>query len=235
MAFLPGLFGEDAPEVTDPREVIREEDLINRPIIDSPFGGRTISKDAEGRSIVSIQETPFQKAIREAQEGGLTRFFEEDPSAGRSRFEQALFDRSKALIDPERERQRKSLETSLSLKGLGIGSEAFRGQTEDLRRAQSEQLQQLSLASILGGGQEQRASRAARLGELTADVSGRGFLQGLANVQPINVGGIFGQADALRQQAAALDNERRQNRFDIISSSISEAFTPPTPKTGGTS
>lgn len=235
MGLLGSLFGgkKSAP-VSNPAELVKQEDLTNRANIESAFGGRTITKDPSGRTAVNIQETPFQQRLRGLQEKSALGLFSGD--FGREETARNLFERSLSQLEPERERQRKELETSLSLKGIPIGSEGFNLATQRLGGQQSEELRQLALQSQLAGGQEARSERASQLGLAGADITGsRGFLQGLSNLPSIDVSGVFQQADALNLQRTQIENQRRQSRFDAISGIIGGAFAPKGSPTSGAS
>jgi hypothetical protein len=49
-------------------------------------------------------------------------------------------------------------------------------------------------------------------------------VQGLSNLQPVNVSGIFQQADALNLRRTELENERREKRRKAITGAIAAAF-----------
>lgn len=230
MGLLDSLFGKEAPKLSDPNELVRREGLENRANITSPFGTRTIGRDASGRATVNLTETDLASQLRNLQGERAKGFFGATGDFGREATEKALFERGSSLLAPGRERERRRLETSLSLKGLPIGSEAFSGAEERLRTSEGEQDRQLALQSILGAGAESRAERGQQMAEISpflqTQAQEQAFLQGQANLTPINVAGIFQQADAQKLQRNQQENQRRQARFEGIAGAISTAFTP---------
>jgi hypothetical protein len=230
MGLLDSLFGKKAPALSDPNELVRREGLENRANITSPFGSRTITRDPSGRAVVNLQESDLASQLRGLQGERAKGFFGNTGDFGREATEKAIFERGSSLLAPGRERERRRLETSLSLKGLPIGSEAFAGAEERLRMSEGEQDRQLALQSILGAGAESRAERGQQMAEISpflqTQAQEQGFLQGQANLQPISVASIFQQADAQKLARNAQENQRRQNRFSSIAGAISTAFTP---------
>ena len=222
------LFGKKFKNAEDPQELIAQEDKMNRTNVFSAFGGRTIGTGEDGRTTVNLQESPENQRLRQLQQQRAEGFFSQGGDFGRGDTEKALFERSLALAQPERERARTSLETDLSLKGLPIGSEAYQKEQNRLGTQQSEQLRQLALQSVLAGGAESRAEREQQFSEiqpaLQSQLQSQSFIQGLSDVQPINVSGIFGQQEASQRAATTAENERRKERNRQISQAISVAF-----------
>jgi hypothetical protein len=228
------IFGKKAPKVaegaSDPARLVQQEQLLNRPNILSAFGGRKVSTDPSGRTQIELQESPFQQKLRGLQEQRALNLFGGD-DFGREATTEALFEQGQTLLAPGRERERRRLETELSQKGLPIGSEAFAGAQGRQRTFEGQQDRALALQSILAGGAESRAERGQQLAEVSPVLSGQQFLQNLTDVQPVNVSGIFQQADQQKLLRNQLENERRKARFEAISGAVATAFAP-TP-TGG--
>lgn len=230
MGLFDSLFGKKASKTSDPNELVKREGLENRANIISPFGTRTIGRDASGRATVNLTETDLASQLRGLQGERAKSFFGNTGDFGREATTKALFEQGSSLLAPGRERERRRQETSLSLKGLPIGSEAFSGAESRLRDFEGQQDRQLALQSILAGGQESRAERGQQLSEISpflqTQANQQGFLQGQANTTPINVSGIFQQADALNLQRSQIENNRRQGRFSSIADAFATAFKP---------
>lgn len=231
MGLFDAIFGKKAPTLSNPADLVRREGLENRANIISPFGTRTISRDPSGRATVELGQTPLSEELRRLQGARATGFFGgEGGDFGREATTKAMFEQGQTMLAPGRERERRRQETSLSLKGLPIGSEAFAGAESRLRDFEGQQDRQLALQSILAGGAESRAERGQQMAEISpflqTQAQEQAFLQGQANLTPVNVSGIFQQADAQKLQRSQIENQRRQSRFNAISGAIATAFTP---------
>ena len=83
----------------------------------------------------------------------------------RGRTEQALFDRSASLMDPQFDRAEERLIQDLANRGIPRDSEAGRRELTDFRNQKSEAFTRLSQDAIAGGGQEVTRQQQA-LGQL---------------------------------------------------------------------
>lgn len=86
--------------------------------------------------------------------------------------QQGVYDKGMSLMRPDLDQARRRLETSLSSKGLPMGSEAYAGEMDRFARSESEAMNRLSLDSIMAGNQEAQrmfgntmASRGAQMGD----------------------------------------------------------------------
>lgn len=100
----------------------------------------------------------------------------------RTAAEQAVFQRGANLLDPEFDRQRSDLETSLANKGIPMGSPAYNEAMRRLDASQGLQRENLALSAVQAGGAEQARqfglSQAARQQGIAEILQQRG--------QPIN-------------------------------------------------
>lgn len=87
------------------------------------------------------------------------------PSTASDEVRQATFEQGRNLLQPGFEQDRRRLEQSLADQGIPAGSEAYAEAINRLERSQAQQLNQLSLSSVLQGVETGERQRAARLGE----------------------------------------------------------------------
>lgn len=193
---------------TSGQELVKQQDLLNRYNINTDFGSRSFTKDKDGRSVLNIEESPFQKALRGLQEQqALGIYNQKAPSA--SDFAQqgedvrnALYETSLYNLRPEFQSQDTATADYLSNRGLSPNSEAYRSALRDLRRDRGNQLNQLGLQATLAGTGEQdrlvrlaELQRAARLAETGSATQGIDL--GLfSNVAGIDAAGIISGQEA---------------------------------------
>lgn len=227
---LLGFGGGPKGNFTDPRELVRQQDLLNRYNISSPFGSRSYTKDAEGRTVLNIQETPYQQALRQLQEKqAMDVLGSKAPSA--ADFQQqgddvrrALYETSMYTLRPQFEREDTQIADYLSNRGIPLGSTAYQRALSGLRRDRGQQLNQLGLQSTLAASQEQdrlvrlaelqRQARLAETGSATQGIDMSIF----GNTAAIDAAGIIGS------QEAAM-NQFNQNRFNSQQQRRSQALT----------
>jgi len=187
---------------TDPQELIKQQDNLNRYNINSAFGSRNFSKDASGRTVLNIEETPYQKAFRSLQEQqALGVLGSQAPSANDfaqqgQDIQNALFQSSMYNLQPQFDEENTRFNDYLSNRGIPLNSDAYTKALRNLRRDRGNQLNQLGLQATLAGTQEQdrlvrlaEAQRAARLAE--SGSATQGIDMGLfGNVAGIDAGGI---------------------------------------------
>ena len=203
---------------TSGQELVKQQDLLNRYNINSAVGSRNFTTDASGRSVLNIQETPFQQALRGMQEQqALGVLGSQAPSAADygeqgKQISNALYESSMYTLRPEFQSQDTQLTDYLSNRGIPLGSDAYRKALSELRRDRAGQLNQLGLQATLAGTQEQdrlvrlaEAQRAARLAE-TGSVT-QGIDMGLfGDVAQIDAAGIISGQEGAR-------NAYNLNRF----------------------
>jgi len=171
--------------------------LINNPNIITPEGSQTY--DA-GTNTIRLNESPFTKKQRLDQEkiamqlsGSLTGNL---PSTDNEAVRRAIFELGKRQLDPELKSQREALATKLANQGIPIGSEAYNAEMNRLERSQGEQLNALSLQSLMAGIQTAEAQRAARFNEISSLLgrtqvgAGTNFGQYQTNYQGLDLMGI---------------------------------------------
>lgn len=149
-----------------------------------------------------VEETPFQKQLRERAEGltlGLGEQLSTDLQAVRTaediesldlpalqqdfgaeaqRLEEATYDAAVQRLRPQFEDQRRQLEQTLADQGLPRGSRAFDEEIRKLDERQNEQLSRLALDTVSQGRAEQD-----RLARLSAALRGQGLNEQLALAQ----------------------------------------------------
>lgn len=232
MGFFDKIFGggKKTPFTSDPQELIRQQENLSRFNIEAGgLGRRFFTKDETGRSVLNIEETPFQKeqrARREALastfltslEGGDDRFAAETKRIGDVTFERGL-----SRLEPFIEKRRRAQEVALASQGLPIGSE-IRGETlAELGRDESDLLTALAQEAELSAGAEQSRLRnlasAEALGFFGEEIGGIDPNL-FSNVANVDSAGIATAADANRlarfQQEATRQNTQRKNAIEAI-------------------
>lgn len=226
---------------TSGQDLVKQQDNLNRYNINSAYGSRNFTTDANGRSVLNIQETPYQKALREFQQNQAMdtlqskTYSPEDFAQQGQDISKALYESSMYNLRPQFEAEDRKTNDYLSNRGIPLGSEAYRRALSGLRRDRGGQLNQLSLQSTLAGTGEQdrlvrlaEAQRAARLAETGSATQGidLGFF---GNVNQIDAAGIIGGQEGA-QNAYNLnrfqDSQARRNAsLNEIIKGISNAFS----------
>lgn len=213
---------------TDPQQLIAQQDRLNRYNINSAYGSRNFTTDASGRSVLNIEETPYQKAFRQLQEqqaldvmGSQAPRAEDFLQQGKD-ISNALYETSMYQLRPEFESQDRQINDYLSNRGIPLGSEAYTRALRSLRRDRGAQLNQLGLQSTLAGAQEQdrlvrlaEAQRAARLAESGSATQGidMGFFGNVAGIDAAGI--ISGQEGASNAYNLSRfqDTQKRRSEF----------------------
>ena len=222
---------------TSGNELVRQQDLLNRYNISSPFGSRSFSTDAEGRSVLNIEETPFQQALRGLQEqqalgvlGSAAPSAEDFAQQGQD-ISNALYQSSLYNLTPQFQKEDVATADYLANRGLSPTSEAYRTALRDLRRSRGEQLNQLGLQSTLAGTAEQdrlvrlaEAQRAARLAETGSATQGLdlGLLGDVAGIDAAGI--ISGQEAASNFYNLSRFQDAQQRRSQTLNEVIKGGF-----------
>lgn len=160
-------FGMQPSRQPDLNAAARQDELSQNYNINGAFGGRSFTKDpVTGRTIVNIDETPFQQSLRGNQQNIINKMYssllgEDDYNLQAEEVGDALYQRGMNKLQPGFDRDQTRLETNLSNRGIPIGSAAWADAFDQFGRNKSEQLNNLALDSTLARGQEQ--DRLARL------------------------------------------------------------------------
>lgn len=189
--------------------------LINNPNILTPEGSKTY--DA-GTNTVRLNESAFTKNQRLDQERlamELSRGLSGNlPSTDNEAVRNATFQLGKKQLDPELKSQREALATQLANQGIPINSEAYNSAMNRLDQSQGEQLNSLSLQSLLTGIQTAEAQRAARFNEISS----------LLGRSQVGAGSSFGQmqsgyqgVDLMGAEQAALN---RESQFSMLNKQL---------------
>lgn len=224
---------------TSGSELVKKQDLLNRYNINSAYGSRNFTTDDKGRSVLNIEETPFQKALRGMQEQqALDIYGQKAPSAedfaqqGQD-IQNALYETSMYNLRPEFESQDRQLTDYLSNRGIPLGGEAYTRALRSLRRDRGNQLNQLGLQATLAGTAEQdrlvrlaEAQRAARLAETGSATQGidLGFFGNVAGIDAAGViSGQEGASNAYNLSRFQDSQARRLKAFTEVAKAASNA------------
>lgn len=166
-------------------ELNKADDLFNRYNINSPYGSRSYGTDESGRSVLNINETPMQQAIRKMQYDqayntlNSKAYGPEDFAAQGQNINNAMYQSGLNNLTPQFQKEDTDLKNYLSNRGIPINSAAYSQALTDLRKNRGNQLNQLSLQSVLAGSGEQdrltrlsEALRAARFAETGSALNG---------------------------------------------------------------
>lgn len=217
-------------------DLVKQQDLLNRYNINSAYGSRNFTTDASGRTVLNIEETPYQQAFRKLQEqqaldvmGSQAPKAEDFLQQGKD-ISNALYETSMYQLRPEFESQDRQLTDYLSNRGIPLGSEAYTRALRSLRRDRGTQLNQLGLQSTLAGAQEQdrlvrlaEAQRAARLAESGSATQGidLGFFGNVANIDAAGI--ISGQEGASNAYNLSRFQDAQARRNAVLTGTIKGA------------
>ncbi len=209
----------------------------------TPFSG------ADERQAMKIEETPYQQAFRTGGEqlslGLVNQMLAQgqtlpsvrsaadiesglmplstDFSGDASRVEEATYQAALNRMQPQMEKQRRQIEQRLADQGLPMGSEAYQEELNRLEQSQADQLNQLSLESVMAGRAEQ--DRLARLamtqqGQQFNVQSGLTSLENQARAGQFGeIGTLFGLTQPFQQyntptvDVAGITNQAYQNQM----------------------
>ncbi len=212
--FITG--GDKPPPVSDPQQLAKEQELLDRYNIESPFGRRFFSKDDQGREVLNIEETPYQRALRGQQEmlasdflrslaGGEDRFAEEARRIGDVTFERGL-----KRLEPILEKARRRTDVRLSSQGIPTGSEARRDVIDELQAGESDLLTELAQSSELAASSEQDRLRRLAANEAATFLGGQ-----FSGIDPSFFGGVAGTNRAgIIQTGEQAQQARNQTIYD---------------------
>jgi hypothetical protein len=238
MGFFDKLLGggKKTPFTSSAGSLIEKQDEFNRYNIYTPTGSRYFGTDDEGRSTLTIEETPFQQSQRAKREalastfldslaGGDDRFAAESKRIGDVTFERAL-----SRLEPTLEKNRRASEVALANQGRPVGSEIRSDLIAERQRGENDLYSALAMDAELAAGQEQSRLRGLALAEASAfapELSGIDnsfFGSGIAN---IDAAGITNAAESLMldryAQEAVRQNTQRSNFIDLAQGGISGA------------
>lgn len=143
--------------------------LINNPNIITPEGSQIYDPQT---NTIRLNESAFTRAQRLDQErlaSELSRSLSGNlPTTDNEAVRQATFELGKKQLEPELKSQRQALAIELANRGIPIGSDAYNSEMNRFERQQGEQLNQLSLQSLMAGIQTAEAQRQARFNEISS-------------------------------------------------------------------
>lgn len=222
---------------TSGQELVRQQDLLNRYNINSAVGSRNFTTDASGRSVLNIEESPYQRQFRELQQNqALGILGSQAPSAGDyaqqgKDISNALYESSMYTLRPEFQSQDTQLTDYLSNRGIPLGSDAYRKALSNLRRDRAGQLNQLGLQATLAGSAEQdrlvrlaEAQRAARLAETGSATQGidMGLFSDVAQIDAAGI--ISGQEGASNAYNLSRFQDAQKRRSAALNEVIKGGF-----------
>jgi len=188
--------------------------LLNNPNIITPEGSQIYDPYT---NTISLNESDFTKSQRLDQErlaSELSRSLSGNlPTTDNEAVRQATFELGKKQLEPELRSQKQALAVELANRGIPIGSDAYNSEMNRFERQQGEQLNQLSLQSLLTGIQTAEAQRQARFNEISSLLgrtqvgAGTNFGQYQTNYQGLDLMGAE-QASLNRQSQEGI--ARRQ-------------------------
>lgn len=195
-----------------------------------PTGQETFDRQQQLANVLTQaaqQQAGFLPQDRFTLEGLPFAPGDQDFGQQRGDVEQAQFQRSLNLLNPQFEEQERALQENITQRGLPQSGEAATRELERFGRGRSQALEQAALASVLAGGQEQsrlfglqQATRGQALGErqleraqpfneLAAFLQGSPALAAPQAFAPVSAG--VAPADVLGAQA--LSNQIAQQNF----------------------
>jgi hypothetical protein len=183
--------------------------LLNNPNIITPEGGQTYDPYT---NTITLNESEFTKNQRLDQERlamELSRSLSGNlPTTDNEAVRNATFQLGRSQLDPLLQSQREALATQLANQGIPINSEAYNSAMNRLERSQGEQLNNLSLQSLMAGIQTGEAQRAARFNEISS----------LLGRSQVGTGASFGQMqtnyqglDLMGAEQAALNRQSQES------------------------
>lgn len=203
------------PAMPDPFKLIDAQADSNRVNEVGPSGTLTWSQGPDGKWTQTRAFSPELQKIYGKQLGLLN----QDAPTGdayNQKYSDAMFSRSRALLDPMFDQQSRTMEQKLANQGLPMGSEAYTGELdrfEDTRnRAYTDAANQATLSGT-DVGMRQRGTdmqgRSNEFNQMAALLGGQQTNQG----SPLDVMGPFGmqQEGQMNQYQGALANSQAQN------------------------
>ena len=188
--------------------------LLNNPNIYTPEGGQIYDPYTNTLKLFESDFTKNQRLDQEKLAMQLSSSLTGNlPSTDNEAVRQATFELGKKQLEPELRSQRQALATELANRGIPIGSDAYNSEMNRFERQQGEQLNQLSLQSLMVGIQTAEAQRAARFNEISSLLgrtqvgAGTNFGQYQTNYQGLD---LTGAEQAALNRASQEGIARRQ-------------------------
>lgn len=237
------------PQAPDPHETAAAHAKINRINQYTPNGNAVYGYVGENGEFVAgqapdgqqgalkIQETDFQKQLREGSEAGALGLQEALLGAGinlpdrakpadMGALAQEYYDRNEGLLSEDFERDQMRAETRLQNRGLPVGSEAFRDGMRPVHDAQARARSALSAQALQYAGNEQsrrfnveRSARGDALREYMSAVTGQQSPSPLINTphtSDVNLAGLVGQNYQAQMQGYQQQMANRSNMIGTI-------------------
>ncbi len=168
----------------------------------SPFGStRTIEDPTTGQISREFDISPDDETRGRLISEGLGQV-SLDPQSQ----EQAYMDRATRLLTPQFERQSERLDENLINRGIGIGTEKYGQQTEDLRNVQQGTLADLANQAVFAG----QDYTSGQINNLTGLGGQRDIfsLAGLASPTGASIGSQYGGQIASQNRNAQIQNQQ---------------------------
>ena len=224
------------PIINNPRDLWgslsgteRKDLLINNPDILTPQGGQTYDPYT---NTITLKESDFTRNQRLDQERlamELSRSLSGNlPATDNEAVRNATFELGKRQLEPELKSQREALAKRLVNQGIPIGSQAYNSEMNRFEKVQGEQLNALSLQSLLQGIQTAEAQRQARFNEISSLLgrsqvgSGVSFGEMQGRYQGLDIMGArqaeLNRASAERMQNSLMRNQQRAQMWQAAGS-----------------
>jgi len=177
---------QKSPAAPDPFKLIEAQGRENRVNEIGP-GGSTIYK-RDKRTGVWTANRSFSPELQglfdqQVQMAG------QDPNAYNQDVADAMFSRTRSMLDPVFEQQNRTQEQSLANKGIPMGSEAYNTDWETSQKMQNQTYEDAANQATLAGTQTGMAQRTNEFNQLAALLGG----QQIGPTAPIDVMGPFSQ------------------------------------------
>jgi hypothetical protein len=193
--------------------------LLNNPNIYTPEGGQKYNPYTNTLELFESDFTKNQRLDQEKLAMQLSSSLTGNlPTTDNEAVRQATFELGKKQLEPELRSQRQALATELANRGIPIGSDAYNSEMNRFERQQGEQLNQLSLQSLMVGIQTAEAQRAARFNEISSLLgrtqvgAGTNFGQYQTNYQGLD---LIGAEQAALNRASQEGIARRQAKAQV--------------------
>lgn len=169
---MSGAFGS-GPSAPDPEETAKAQYKFNakarRDSLTNAFGpaGSSQYVKTPGSKNRYQLETSLSPELQGRFDGLASALGDFD----RAGMEQALYDRSLALIRPDLEQGRERMLTKLNTQGIPMGSEAYTRELDRFDRQENDLYNRMGMDAVINAGNESRADRSMNLNELASLLS----------------------------------------------------------------
>lgn len=177
---------QKTPKAPDPFELIRAQGVENRVNEVGPSGSTIYNRDpTSGVWTANRSFSPELQGLFDKQ----VSLVGQDPNAYNQDVANAMFSRTRSMLDPVFEQQNRAQKQSLANKGIPMGSEAYTTDWETSQRMQNKTYEDAANQATLAGTQTGMSQRTNEFNQLAALLGG----QQIGPTAPIDVTGPFSQ------------------------------------------